>query len=88
MMVEGEAKECSEADLIKALEIAHDAIRIQIKAQAELRAKKGVTTVRDYKKPPQSEAIQATVNAFAAKRVYEISRKVLLKMSVAMPIAH
>ena len=75
MMVEGEAKECSEADLIKALEIAHDAIRIQIKAQAELRAKKGVTTVRDYKKPPQSEEIQATVNAFASKRVYEISRK-------------
>lgn len=75
MMVEGEAKECSEADLVKALEIAHDAIRIQIKAQAELRAKKGVTTVRDYKKPPQSEAIQATVHAFAAKRVYEISRK-------------
>jgi polyribonucleotide nucleotidyltransferase len=75
MMVEGEAKECSEADLIKALEIAHDAIRIQIKAQAELRAKKGVTTVRDYKKPPQSEEIQAKVNAFASKRVYEISRK-------------
>ncbi|MCX6201243.1 MAG: hypothetical protein NTW77_03310 [Bacteroidetes bacterium] len=75
MMVEGEAKECSEADLIKALEIAHDAIRIQIKAQAELRAKKGVTTVRDYKKPPQSEEIQATVNAFAAKRVYEMSRQ-------------
>jgi polyribonucleotide nucleotidyltransferase len=75
MMVEGEAKECSEADLIKALELAHDAIRIQIKAQAELRAKKGVTTVRDYKKPPQSEEIQAKVNAFASKRVYEISRK-------------
>ncbi|HET9434444.1 MAG TPA: polyribonucleotide nucleotidyltransferase, partial [Chitinophagaceae bacterium] len=31
MMVEGEAQECSEDDLIKALEIAHDAIRIQIK---------------------------------------------------------
>jgi len=75
MMVEGEAKECSEADLIKALELAHDAIRIQIKAQAELRAKKGVTTVRDYKKPPQSEEVQAKVNAFASKRVYEISRK-------------
>src|SRR6187431_3388240 len=37
MMVEGEAKECQEEDLVKALEIAHDAIRIQIKAQAELR---------------------------------------------------
>ena len=75
MMVEGEAKECSEADLINALEIAHDAIRIQIKAQAELRAKKGITSVRDYKKPPQSEEIQAKVNAFASERVYEIARK-------------
>ncbi|MCA6472941.1 MAG: polyribonucleotide nucleotidyltransferase, partial [Chitinophagaceae bacterium] len=37
MMVEGEAKECSEADLVKALEMAHNAIRIQIKAQQELR---------------------------------------------------
>src|SRR5687767_10451161 len=53
MMVEGEAKECSEEDLIKALELAHDAIRIQIKAQEELRTKKGVTTKREYTKPVQ-----------------------------------
>src|SRR5215212_1208841 len=39
MMVEGEAKECSEEDLVKALQVAHDAIRIQIKAQEELRKK-------------------------------------------------
>ena len=51
MMVEGEAKECSEEDLVKALELAHDAIHIQIKAQEELRAKVGVTAKRDYKKP-------------------------------------
>ncbi len=51
MMVEGEAKECSEEDLVKALEMAHDAIRIQIKAQAELRDLKAVTGKRDYKKP-------------------------------------
>ena len=75
MMVEGEAKECAEADLVKALELAHAAIRIQIKAQEELRAKKGVTTKREYKKPPQDEAIQEKVNAFAKDRVYEISRK-------------
>ncbi|MBO9661100.1 MAG: polyribonucleotide nucleotidyltransferase, partial [Chitinophagaceae bacterium] len=37
MMVEGEAHECSEEDLVKVLELAHDAIRIQIKAQQELR---------------------------------------------------
>jgi polyribonucleotide nucleotidyltransferase len=75
MMVEGEAKECSEADLVKVLELAHDAIRIHIKAQAELRAKKGITTVRDYKKPEQNEEIREKVYAFAKQRVYEISRK-------------
>jgi polyribonucleotide nucleotidyltransferase len=75
MMVEGEAKECAEADLVKALQLAHDAIRIQIKAQAELRAKKGITAVRDYKKPASDDAVMEKVNAFAKDRVYEISRK-------------
>ncbi|HEX7691058.1 MAG TPA: polyribonucleotide nucleotidyltransferase [Sediminibacterium sp.] len=75
MMVEGEAKECSETDLVKALELAHDAIRVHIKAQQELRAKKGVTGKRDYKKPEQNEEIQAKVAAFAKQRIYDISRK-------------
>lgn len=75
MMVEGEAKECSEADLVKALELAHNAIRIQIKAQAELREKKGVTAKRDYKKPDQNEVIRQGVYSFAKDKVYEISRK-------------
>jgi polyribonucleotide nucleotidyltransferase len=51
MMVEGESKECLEADVVKALEIAHDAIRIQIAAQQELREKVGITGKRDYTKP-------------------------------------
>lgn len=75
MMVEGEAKECAESDLVKALELAHDAIRVHIKAQAELRAKKGITIVRDYKKPVSDDAINEKVIAFAKDRVYEISRK-------------
>ena len=41
MMVEGEAKECQEEDLVKAIEIAHDAIKVQVKAQEELRDKVG-----------------------------------------------
>jgi len=75
MMVEGEAKECSEADLVKALQIAHDAIRVHIKAQQQLRDKKGVTTKRDYKKPVQNEELLEKVNAFAKDKIYEISRK-------------
>ncbi|CAN5772602.1 polyribonucleotide nucleotidyltransferase [soil metagenome] len=79
MMVEGEAKECSEEDLVKALEMAHDAIRIQIKAQHELREKKGVTGKRDYKKPEENEEIKAKVTAFAKDKIYEISKSASAK---------
>ena len=75
MMVEGEAKECSEEDLIKALELAHDAIRVQIKAQEKLGQLKGITAKRDYKKPVEDLEIKAKVEAFAKDKIYEISRK-------------
>ncbi|HEX4849928.1 MAG TPA: polyribonucleotide nucleotidyltransferase, partial [Puia sp.] len=74
MMVEGEASECSEEDLIQALQLAHDAIRIQIKAQEELRAKVGAQGKRDYKKPETNDELQQKVNAFAKDRVYQVSR--------------
>lgn len=74
MMVEGEAKECSEEDLVKALELAHDAIRLQIKAQQELRDAKGITAKRDYKKPEGNEEINQKVIAFAKEKVYAISK--------------
>jgi len=74
MMVEGKAAECGEEDLVKALEIAHDAIRIQIRAQNELRAKKGVTAKRDYKKPEQNEELNQKVIAYAKDKVYAISK--------------
>jgi polyribonucleotide nucleotidyltransferase len=74
MMVEGESKECSEEDLVKALQLAHDAIRIQIKAQEELRTKKGVTGKREYTKPVQNEELNTKVIAFAKDKVYEISK--------------
>lgn len=74
MMVEGEADECMEEDLVEALQVAHDAIRIQIKAQAELRAKKGVTGKRDYKKNEEDEDLKAKVKAYAADRIYQIAK--------------
>ena len=79
MMVEGEAQECSEADLVKALEIAHDAIRIQVKAQEELRDMVGAKPKRDYKKPEQDEALREKVNAYAKPKVYEIAKGKLAK---------
>jgi polyribonucleotide nucleotidyltransferase len=74
MMVEGEGEECSEEDLVKALQLAHDAIRVQIKAQQELRDKVGITSKRDYTKPVQNEELRAVVTAFAKDKIYAISK--------------
>lgn len=79
MMVEGESKECSEEDLVKALQIAHDAIRIQIKAQIELRDKAGVTGKRDYVKPVVNEELRDKVAAFAKDKIYAIAKSASAK---------
>jgi polyribonucleotide nucleotidyltransferase len=74
MMVEGEAKECSEEDLLQALQIAHEAIRVQIKAQQELREMVGVTEKRDYPKPDQNEAIRLRVYELGTPKMNELAR--------------
>jgi polyribonucleotide nucleotidyltransferase len=79
MMVEGEANECLEEDLVKAIEIAHEAIRVQVKAQEELRSLKGVTAKREYTKPEQNEELRAKVDAFAKEKVYNVSKSALAK---------
>jgi polyribonucleotide nucleotidyltransferase len=79
MMVEGESDECQEADVIKAIEIAHTAIRTQIKAQADLRDKKGVTGKREYKLPYNNPELEAKIRDFGAKRMYEVAKAGLAK---------
>jgi polyribonucleotide nucleotidyltransferase len=73
MMVEGEGKECQEEDLIKAIETAHEAIKIQVKAQEELREKAGAKPKRDYTKPYRNEALDKKIIAFAKDKMYAIS---------------
>jgi polyribonucleotide nucleotidyltransferase len=79
MMVEGEAKECQEEDLIKAIEIGHEAIRAQVKAQQQLRDLKGVAGKREYTKPVHNEELRGVVTAFAKDKIYEVSKAALSK---------
>ena len=74
MMVEGEAKECSEDDLLQALQLAHDAIRVQIKAQLELRDMLGVAEKRDYPKPETNEAIKERVYELGTPKMNDLAR--------------
>ncbi|MBC3539762.1 polyribonucleotide nucleotidyltransferase [Rufibacter sediminis] len=47
-MVEGEMSEVSEEDMLEAIRVAHDAIKIQVQAQLELAQEVGNTTKREY----------------------------------------
>ncbi|MGN6341910.1 MAG: polyribonucleotide nucleotidyltransferase [Ginsengibacter sp.] len=73
MMVEGEGKECQEEDLIKAIEVAHDAIKLQVKAQQELREKVGAKEKREYAKPYRNEELNQKIIAFAKNKMHDIS---------------
>jgi len=73
MMVEGEGKECQEEDLVKAIEIAHEAIKLQVKAQEELRDKVGAKPKREYTKPYRNEALNEKITAFAKDKMLAIA---------------
>lgn len=79
MMVEGESKECQEEDVIKAIEIAHEAIREQIKAQASLRDKKEVAGKREVEAPYENEELKKRIEAFAAARILEVASQASAK---------
>ncbi len=76
MMVEGDAKECSEADLIEAIRIGHEAVKVQCKAQlalAELVGEKA-TVKRVIEPQPEDEDIKAAVEALIKDKVTAIAK--------------
>ena len=79
MMVEGEAKECQEADVIKAIELAHVAIREQITLQQQLRDLKNAGTKREYTKPYTNPELEARIAAFATEKIYKVAKAALSK---------
>lgn len=74
-MVEGEMKECQEAEVVEALKIAHDVIKAQCAAQKELEAKVGKTEKRTYNHETHDEALRQAVHAATYDKVYEVALK-------------
>ena len=70
MMVEGEMKEVSEADMLEAIKVAHDAIKIQCKIQEELAAEVGKTK-REYCHEVNDETLRERVKAELYQKCYE-----------------
>jgi polyribonucleotide nucleotidyltransferase len=76
MMVEGEANECQEAELIEAIKIGHDAIKVQIQAQHDLAQKVGDKALikREVAPPAENAEVEALVTERAKDAVYAVAK--------------
>ncbi len=75
MMVEGEAKECQEQDLIDAIKVGHDAIKIQVEGINALAQKVGDKALnkREIEPLPESEDLKKEIIDLVGDRFYEIA---------------
>ncbi len=78
LMVEGEAKECSETDLVEAIKLGHEIIKKQCEAQLELIQKAGKTKM-EVSAPEEDEELQAKITAFAKDKILTIAKSALGK---------
>ena len=73
MMVEGEMKEVSEADLLNAMKVAHEAIKVQCQMQLELMEAVGKTVKRTYNHEENDEDLKKDVWAKTYDKVYVLA---------------
>jgi polyribonucleotide nucleotidyltransferase len=79
LMVEGEAKECQEVEMVEAIKIGHDAIKMMCQVQHELRELCGNPAKRAVEPAPSNDEIKAAIWSAAQNRVLEVSRAGLSK---------
>jgi polyribonucleotide nucleotidyltransferase len=73
VMVEGEMKEISEAEMVEAIAAAHEAIKLQCKAQIELASKVATSQVKREIAPiPQDEEVLAAMRSEVYPKIYEL----------------
>ncbi|NLO70717.1 MAG: polyribonucleotide nucleotidyltransferase [Porphyromonadaceae bacterium] len=73
MMVEGEMKEVSEAELLEAIRIAHEAIKVQCQAQIELMKAVGKTEKRTYNHEEHDEELKKEIWEKTYDKVYAVA---------------
>ena len=70
MMVEGEMKEVSEAEMLEAIRVAHEAIKPQCQAQLEMMAEYGKTVKREYCHEENDEELRQAVHDACYQKAY------------------
>ena len=81
MMVEGEAKECQEKELLEAMKIGHEAIKTQCKAQLELAQKVGGKALnkREFIPEETNEELYSFVESKTKDAILEVAKAALEK---------
>lgn len=74
IMVEGECEECSEQEMIEAIKVGHEAIKVQVAAQKELESMVGSTEKRTYDHEENDEELAAKVMTDLYDKVYAVGR--------------
>jgi len=76
MMVEGEMDEVSEVEMLEAIKVAHEAIKIQCQAQIDLAAKVEKSKVkREYNHETNDEELKIKVKEATYQKCYDIARE-------------
>lgn len=82
MMVEGEAKEAGEEEMLEGIKVAHEAIKIQCRAQVELMEEIGATEKRAYSHEHSDEGLKAKIHDRCYDACYETAKKGIANKTV------
>jgi polyribonucleotide nucleotidyltransferase len=75
LMVEGEMKEVSEDDMLEALRVAHDAIKVQCQIQIDMAEQMGKTVKRTYNHEENDEALREELWKLLYDKTYNVARQ-------------
>lgn len=78
LMVEGEMKEVSEDDMIEALKVAHDAIKVQCQLQIELSKEAGKTEKRTYDHEVKDENLRQQLWDLLYEKTYAVAKQQII----------
>ncbi|WP_418799673.1 polyribonucleotide nucleotidyltransferase [Porphyromonas sp.] len=73
MMVEGEMEEVQEEDMLEAIKVAHEAIKVQCQAQLELSEAVGKMVKREYPAEEQDEELRERMQRELYDKIYKVA---------------
>lgn len=82
LMVEGEAKEISEDEMLEALKLAHEAIKTQCEVQIEFAKAAGKTEKRTYSHETHDEALREELWKLMYDKAYEVAGRLTANKKV------